>query len=115
MYNGFVQEVYDLQNLGLCDEVNVYTRGKSINQPKLVYTNGDTKYRDFYDAMSSERNRQRKELLKNPGEYLSKIEEIKKIIQINGVSKELTENAVEGLEDLKQEFVNELNNELLKN
>jgi len=115
MYNGFVEEIHELDSLGLCDEINVYTRGKSVNQPKLVYQNGDPKYRDFYDAMVSERNRQRKELLKNPGEYLSKIEEIKKSIQINGVSKELTKNAVEGLEDLKQEFVNELNNELLKN
>ena len=74
---GFVSEIYQLQELGLCDEVCVYTRGESINQPKLLYKTGDDSYRDFKDAIDSERNRQKSELLRNPGDYLSKIENIK--------------------------------------
>lgn len=36
MYNSFVTEVQELDKLGLCDEINVYTRGENINKPPIL-------------------------------------------------------------------------------
>lgn len=111
MYNAYVKEVYQLQDKQLIDEVNVYTRGKNISTPNLIYTNGDNKYKDFYEAIQSERDRQRKEILNNPEEFLNEIKSTEKSIIKNGVLEELTNNALKGLKELKADFLRELTNE----
>ena len=112
MYNSFVQEIQQLDNLGLCDEINVYTRGENINKPPVLeYSKGDTKYSNFNEALITLRSNQRKELLKNPTDYLIRIKNAKKVIEEYGINETLTKNAIEGLKDLEKDFLNELSKE----
>ena len=108
MYNGFVQGIYRILENGLCDNINVYVRGNSISMPKKVYTNGDKKYRDFYEALISERKKQRNYIMEHPGDFLTKIERTMEAIRKNGVLPNLTQNSINGLLELKQQFIKEL-------
>ncbi len=111
MYNAFVEEVKILEANNLCDEINVYVRGESINKPKLVYEIGSTKYRHFLDALNSERAKQRKQIFSNPTEYLRRIEKAKESIRVNGINPLITRNSMEGLEELQNDFNMELEKE----
>lgn len=114
MYNAFVQEVQELAKKGLCDEINVYTRGKSINKPNLVYQLGNTNYQSFVEALYSEREKQKRQLIENPIDYLTRIKNAQDSIKINGINKTLTENSINGLQELQKEFIKELNNEICR-
>lgn len=109
MYNGFVPEVYTLLQNGMCDEVNVFTRGKKIDEPKLIYKLGNNNYRDFNDAIVSERARQRKEIMSNSEAYLKRINlAIDKIQKYYDNNPEICQDLITGLEQLKEKFLKEL-------
>ena len=111
MYNSFIPNIRELQRLGLLDEINVYTRGKTINdEPNLVYSssNDDNKYSDFKEAVEAERKKQRDLLLKNPKKYYDRIKRARDTIGILGKDKLLTRNAINGLNELEREFAEEL-------
>lgn len=114
MYDVFVEEIRQLDSQNLCDEINVYQRGKSINKPQLVYQLGSTKYRNFEEALYTERERQRKELIANPADYLTRIKKVKESIQLNGMNPVLTENSLKELQELQEDFIKELNNEIVR-
>ena len=114
MYNAFVEEIQQLEREKLCDEINVYTRWKSINKPKLVYQLGDTSYQNFVEAIYTEREKQRKQLLANPADYLMRIKKTKESIQLNGVNPALVENSLNELQELQNDFIKELNNEITR-
>ena len=108
MYNGFVKEVYELIQNGMCDEVNVFTRGEKINEPKLIYKLGDNNYRDFNDAIISERARQRKIIMSNPDAYLNRIARaIEKIKKYANNNSEICQDLIKGLEQLREKFLKE--------
>lgn len=111
MYNAFVDEVSQLQRENLCDEINVYKRGKSINKPELIYQLGDTNYQNFIEALYTERAKQRNEILSNPTDFLMRIKNTKNSIQLNGVNPILTKDALNGLQELQEDFIQELNHE----
>ena len=108
MYDAFVNEVLEFERLNLCDEINVYIRGESVNRPKLVYELGSTKYQNFLDALNSERQKQRKELFANPKAYLSRIQKTKESIRLNGINPKLTQTSLDGLDELRDDFIAEL-------
>lgn len=109
MYNAFVPEVRELESANLCDELNVFIRGENISKPPVLrYSSGSTRYANFEDAINSERNLQRKQLLSSPAEYLLRIGNAKNTIQEYGVNPELTKNALSGLEELQADFIQEL-------
>lgn len=112
MYNSFIEEVQLLESMNLCDELNVYKRGENVNKPILIYKRGDNRYKNFSDALIQERKKQRNEILANPVKYLSKIESVKDCILKNGLNEMLTKNSIEGLNELQQEFIEELNREI---
>lgn len=114
MYNVFVEEIRQLEEEGLCDKINVYQRGKSINKPLLVYQSGDTKYQNFVEALYTERTKQRNQLFSNPADYLMKIKRAKESIQLNGVNPLITENSLKGLQELQEDFIMELNKEITR-
>ena len=100
-----------MQRMGLCDVINVYVRGENINKPpvlKYSTTSKTNKYRNFKEAIITERKLQREALLANPTAYLVRIENAKKIIKDNEVNPELTANELKGLDELQQEFIAEL-------
>lgn len=111
MYNAFVEEIRQLERENLCDEINVYKRGKSINKPELIYQLGDTKYQNFIEALYTEREKQRKEILSNPADYLMRIKNARESILLNGVNPLLTKEALNGLQELQDDFIKELNHE----
>lgn len=114
MYNSFVQEIQELERLGLCDELNVYTRGDNINKPRLVYSLNDNTYRDFYEALISARNAQRNDAIANSTEYLLRLDEAKKVISEYGTSEILTQNSLKGIEKLREDFIREIYKEKIK-
>ncbi len=112
MYNSFVKEVQQLDNLGLCDEINVYTRGENINKPPVLqYSKGDKSYSNFDEALKTLRARQRNELFKDPTNYLLRIKNASEIISQYGINPVLTQDALNGLQELEQDFLAELGKE----
>lgn len=111
LHNSFIEEIEKMQRMGLCDVINVYVRGENINKPpvlKYSTTSKTNKYRNFKEAIITERKLQREALLANPTTYLVRIENAKKIIKDNEVNPELTANELKGLDELQQEFIAEL-------
>ena len=113
MYNCFVDEVRQLEELRLSDEINVYIRGENINKPPILkYSSkgniNNNQYSGFYEAIVSERKLQREKLILDSGEYLQRIKNVKKIISEHGVKKELTDNLLIELEELKEDFIKEV-------
>ena len=116
LHNTFVEEIDQMQKMGLCDSINVYIRGENINRPpvlKYSTASKSNKYKDFKEAINTERKLQRDLLLKNPTAYLVRIENAKRVIQENEINPEITANEIKGLGELQQDFIAELskNNE----
>lgn len=109
MYNSFEHNVREMERQGLVDTVNVYTRGKTIEDgPVLVYTTGDNRYRDFKEAVDAERKRQRDALFADPKKYYERIQKARATITELGKNEELTKNALAGLDELEKDYTEEL-------
>lgn len=109
MYDSFISGIEKLDNLGLLDDINVYIRGENLNKPPVLkYSKGNSSYSCFQEAIISERAKQRSMLLKNPEEYLRRIENAKNIISQYGINENLTLNSLAGLEELRNDYLIEL-------
>lgn len=96
--------------MGLCDDINVYIRGENINKPpilKFSKTMNNT-YNNFNEALIKERAKQRQKLLEDPENYLSRIKNAKNTIVNYGVNEQLTQNSLNGLNELQSDFLQEL-------
>lgn len=109
MYNSFVDGVRKLDKLGLTDEINVYIRGENINKPPILkYQKGDQKYSDFYEAIVTERSKQRNDIMNDPAKYLVRINTTKETISKYGINEVLTQNALYGLDELEADYLAEI-------
>ena len=110
MYNSFIGGIQKLEELGLYDELNVYIRGENINKPPILkYSKGsEGEYSNFIEAIHGERAKQRRELLANPSKYLQRIDKTKQIISEYGINKTLTENSLNELQELQDDFIKEV-------
>lgn len=109
MYNSFVDEVIQLDKMGLLDDINVFIRGENLNKPPVLkYKKGDITYRNFQEAINSERNKQRQALLSDPEAYLHRIKETKNIIEQYSTNNILKDNALNGLEELSDDYLKEI-------
>lgn len=109
MYNPLLQELIEIQKRGLSTRIRVFTRGgKSSIHPHLAWSTGDDKYQNAYEAIISERSKERKILLQKPQEYLQRIADAKQSIGLMITEERLRNNYLEGLDQLEAEFVNEL-------
>ena len=109
MYNSFEATIRKLDELGLLDEINVFTRGKTVlDDPILIYQKGNTKYKDFKEAIDAERKRQREILFNNSKQYFERIRRARETIAELAENEELKQNAVNGLDELEKEFIVEL-------
>ncbi len=61
--------------------------------------------------MKFEKAKQRKQILSKPEEYLQRIEKIKDSIKSNGNNSTITENSLKGIEELENDFVDEIENQ----
>lgn len=110
MYDAFVPEIKKLDELGLCDDINVYVRGENINKPPILKYSKEknSTYHNFNDALVEERAKQRQKLLEDPENYLFRIKSAKNTIANYGVNEQLTQNSLNGLDELQNDFLQEL-------
>lgn len=108
MYDLFLQELIEIRNRGICDTVNVFRRGKALNQVELIYTTGDSSYATAQDVVISERGRNRKQILRESQKYLSRLAEAKEKIKILEQDKKMRDNYLEELGRLELEFLQEM-------
>ena len=70
MYTPFIQELREFAKRGLCDRINIYGRGESVDKPNLLYSNdvqseNALNVEECIKAIEDERNRMHNELIKN--------------------------------------------------
>lgn len=113
MYNSFIPEIQMLEQMGLCDEVNVYIRGENVNKPPILKysTTQESEYQNFHEALRGERAKQRRKLLQDPSTYLNRIKNTKNIISQYGKSELLIEDSLQDLDELQSDFIKELERE----
>ena len=108
MYSAFFSEITEMNKRGICDNVRVFIRGKNIEQPVLVYSNGSTNYHTAQEAVNSERQKQRKNVMMNPEEYLQRIMIVKSKIEVLLQDEKMKDDYLERLDNLETEFLQEL-------
>lgn len=108
MYESFLQEIQEIEKRGLANRINVFTRGKTLNRSELVHTTNDSKYATAQEAIISQRDKNRREILRNPTEYLTRIESSKKAIGLMIPEERLRKDYIQHLTGLELEFLNEL-------
>lgn len=108
MYESFLQEVQEIKKRGLARKINVFTRGKTLSRSELVYTTDDPRYASAQEAIISERDKNRREILRNPTEYLDRIENARKKIGLMISEERFRNDYMQHLTQLELEFLNEL-------
>lgn len=98
-YNKMLDTLRIIEAKKLFDTCRVFKRGYAVNKPELVHVNGDGRYSSIVEAVISERNKNRQELLRNPDLYYSRIERLRKRIEEKGIPEQTTR-----LDELKQLF-----------
>lgn len=110
MYTAFLSEIISMENMELCDKIRVFKRGKKMSKPELVYTSGDTKYMNAFQAVEEERRKERQNLYtsKNSVSFQERInkaiEDVKAFIDNDSIRR----NSIRELEQLQIEFIQEL-------
>lgn len=108
MYESFLQEIQEIEKRKLASSINVFVRGNTLSRSELVYTTGDSRYASAQEAIISERDKNRRDILRNPTEYLARIEEARKKIRLMIPEERLRKDYMQHLTQLELEFLNEL-------
>lgn len=108
MYDSFLQELIEIQRRNICDKINVFRRGKALNQVDLVYTTGDQNYATAQDAVISERARNKRQILAEPQKYLSRLAEVRKKIEGLIQDEKMRHNYLNEINQLEIEFLQEM-------
>lgn len=110
MYTTFLSEIISMENMKLCDKIQVFTRGKKMSKPNLVYASGDSNYMNAYQAVEEERGKQRKKLY-SPNNSIVFQERINKAISDTESfidNDKIRKQSIRELEQLQREFIQEL-------
>ena len=108
MYESFLQEIQEIEKRKLASSINVFVRGNTLSRSELVYTTGDPRYVSALEAIISERDKNRRDVLRNSTEYLARIEEARKKIRLMIPEERLRKDYMQHLTQLELEFLNEL-------
>lgn len=108
-HDAFVQTVIQMQELGLCDEVNVFTRSEEIDAPNLVYkVYGDNFSPDFKkefrDVIEAERRGQRNKILEAPVNFIGELTGIRDVIRNSEMNPAKKAEELMGLNNLRNDF-----------
>lgn len=98
-YNKMLDTLRIIESRGMFDRCRVFKRGYSVNRPELVHISGDGKYQSVVEAVIAERNKNRKELLREPQKFYERIEKLRARILNNGIDEQITR-----LDELKTLF-----------
>ena len=104
-YKNILETMKAVEEKDLYSRIRVYRRGKTENTPELVYEKGEEKYPNSVQALIGEREKNKQELLANPEKYLDRIRTLKERIMHNKIN---SENQLERINNLEQEFLREL-------
>lgn len=108
MYDSFLQELIEIQKRDICDKINVFRRGKALNQVDLVYTTGDNNYATAQDAVISERARNKRQILAESQKYLSRLAEVRQKIEMLIQDEKMRHNYLNEIKQLEIEFLQEM-------
>lgn len=108
MYESFLQEIQEIEKRKLASSINVFVRGNTLSRSELVYTTGDPRYVSALEAIISERDKNRRDVLRNSTEYLARLENAKKKIGLMISEERLRKDYMQHLTQLELEFFNEL-------
>ena len=108
MYESFLQEVQEIEKRKLASRVNVFVRGNTLSRSELVYTTGDSRYASAQEAIISERDKNRRDILKNHTEYIARSEETRKKRGLMISEERVRNDYMQHLTQLELEFLNEL-------
>lgn len=108
MYEPLIQELIEIEKRRLSTKMNVFIRGKSFIQPQLAWSTGDDRYSNVQEAIICERSKGRKKILQNPQEFLQRIADAKRKLNLMIKDENMRKNYFDGLKQLEKEFLNEL-------
>ena len=98
----------EIKKRGLVERINVFTKGKTLSRNELVYTTDDPVYGSVQETIISQRDKNRKEVLQNPTEYLARIENAREKIVLMISEERVRNDYMQHLTQLELEFLNEL-------
>lgn len=113
MYYPFIQELREFSRRGLCDSINIYGRGETVDKPKLLYS---TEVKDetelnvegSIEAIEVERDRMHKQILANPSTFLNRIRRAKEDINTFIKDEKMKKEYLGQLRELEIEINREL-------
>lgn len=108
MYNPFLAELIEIENRGLCDKVNVYSRGEVKTRPNLIWTTGDNKFKTSQDAIISTRAQERRTIMSEPQVYLKRLRKAKSKITLLIENERMRKDYLKNIDQLEKDFLNEL-------
>lgn len=108
MYEPFLAELGEIERRGLCDKINVYSRGKVKTQPKKVWQTGDNKYRSAQEAIIYARSQERKTIMREPQRYLERLNCAREKIELLIEDERMKNDYLRNIDQLEREFLNEL-------
>ena len=115
MYTPFIEELKEFAKRDLCDTINIYGRGESIDKPNLLYSTNKQNENNLnvdesIKAINNERERMHKEIISNATGFLIRIkkakEEVNELIDKESLKKEYIEQ-LENLESKVREEITE--------
>lgn len=98
-YEKMLDTLRIVEQRGLFDTCRVFKRGYSFIKPELVHVSNDGRYSSIVEAVISERNKNRRELLRNSQEYYNRIESLRSRIKECGIPEQ-----IDRLNELKELF-----------
>lgn len=103
-YEKMLETIRLVEKKGLFNRIRVFKRGYSADRPELVYVSGDKKYHTAVEAVTTERSKNRQELLRNSEIYLQRIDDLmNRVRENNGIKLQ-----IDRLKELKEDFQNEI-------
>ena len=98
-YEKMIDTLRLIESESLFDKARVYRRGYLFNKPELVHVSGDGRYSSIVEAVITERNKNRQEILRNPEAYYQRIESLRERIERSGIPDQIAR-----LDELKSIF-----------
>lgn len=108
MYDPFLAELGEIERRGLCDKINVFSRGKVKTQPKKVWQTGEDTYRSAQEAIIHARSQERKAIMREPQIYLERLNRARTKIELLIENERMKDDYLRNIDQLEREFLNEL-------
>jgi hypothetical protein len=107
-YCAIINNIRQVEKLNLSDEINVYRRGYTEKEPQLIYRSSNKRnYKSAVEAIESEREKNRIELLNNSEKYLTRISSLLDRVNKNKCE-ECKKSQIARITKLRDDFLKDL-------